>query len=258
MIKLLKSKTFRNFGFVSISRIISSFFGMLIMILVARTLGPESYGFLSVFFTVGIIFSSIVNSFKTALVRKTSKKANVSLVRSCFYIELCLALIIVIVGIFTLRLMRGFLDFEFSKAIIFGLFYGLVSSLLWAVLGVLEAKQSFKRLSYFTIFESLSRLLIISVLFLNQQLTITNTYIVFILIGFLGFVVSFFFIDFKMTGELASWKSFKSLLRFAKWIIFINIMLIFLGNIDIFIASYFSPMYEVGIYSAGKSFASKI
>ncbi|MFH1607155.1 MAG: oligosaccharide flippase family protein [Nanoarchaeota archaeon] len=231
---------------------------MIIMILVARTLGPESYGFLSIFFTTGFILSSIVNSLKTAFVRKNSKKMNSQMARLCFWIELVVALIVVFSGIIILYSISGFLVQGFHKAIFYGLIYGLTTTLSWAVLGVLEAKQSFKRLAYFTIFESLARVLIISLLFLNQKLTITNTYLVFIIIGSVGFVVSFFLIDIKMTGKLASWKSFKPLLKFAKWMILINIIIIFSRSIDIFIASYFSPMYEVGIYSAGKSFASKI
>jgi len=258
MINLIKSRTFKNVGFISISNIISNFFGMIIMILVARTLGPEYYGFLTIFFTIGFILSSIVNGVKTALVRKTSKKMNIGLVRFCFRVELVLALIFLVVGFLISKFVISLFKPDLHITIIFSLLYGFVLSLLGVVLGVFEAKQNFKYLSCYIILESIVRILMISLLYLFDKLTIINVYLVFVITVFIGFLISFFSTGINFIGESAPWKSVESLLKFAKWIILIDILLVFLAGVDIFIATYFFSMHEVGIYSAGKSFASKI
>lgn len=257
--QLLSSKTIQNTGVVFGGNIIASGFSLITILILTKTLSPETFGILSLVSSVALLLISLtdfgiavgLSKFVIPMEDKSSAKA-VSFFRTVFWIEIFLGITTILLGLIFLDPISYWLGGSKLKGplalgfIIAGLlsFYAYVSV-------VLQTLQKFWTLTALNIFSNLFKLTMVATLFYTGYLTLWNTLYInlfsalaILLCGLL--IVPKFFIGIVWKEDI---NSAGKLFSFTKWLAISYALNAIASRLDILMLSHFRTSLEVGYYA---------
>lgn len=258
---LTKTDTAKNSLITFGGNFFNSALSMIAVILVSRLLGPRDFGVLAVFNTILYMVVGLTDlGLSTAAIKFISSYINVdkakaaTIMRVIFKIELCLGLLIAIVGLLfstpIARLLGGdhllmavrlsFLASVFQSA---AAFYG----------PFFVAYQQFVKNALVNTFGILVRVVGVVILIALSALNLNNTLWVYTLTPILFFIFGFIFVpkDFLRKAKPEEEKqAAKEIFHFSKWIFLSYIANTFAGRFDVLLISRYQGSAAVGLYAA--------
>lgn len=263
---IISSNTFKQTLVTSGGTIISGVLGMFFYILVARYLGPSSFGIFSVATTAMALIASVANiGIDTGLVRFVGKYYGDDKTLAFRFLKMGLILKI-LTSLIVLSL--GWVLVPSLSKLIFGRpefifplrlsLVGATSALLFSfVSSALQAIQKFLVWSWLGIASNVLRLVATIVVFSLGVLTINSSLAIYIIFPFFGFVIGLLFLPkfWKVTNEKQVLSEF---LHYNKWIALFTLLVAFSSRLDTFIAAKLLSLTDLGIYSVAVTLASVI
>jgi len=252
----------RNLAPRTITNATMKFFSFLILVYLARTLGPTQVGYFSVVFSVagvaGVFIGLGIPYYMQKAIPSALAKGDHYSARSVFYSALRVGLIIFSLAVLG-SLILHFLDPSFFGRA--GAWNILVLALPFAVIayyssvgeGVFIASESLHRILHVEILREILRFLFVVVL-----VSVFRNYIA----AVSGYILAYFFFDLTvlhLAPRLLPWlrgdysvKIF-SVVRSALPYLFFSIATMFLVYTDTIMLAYLRPMSDVGIYRVAMS-----
>ena len=251
--------TFRQTAVAFSGTMANGILGAAFYILSARFLGPGVFGLLSVSIAVLSLTADIGNfGINTGLVKFVSKYANLDINKANQFLKLGLKIKLFVS--FSLILM-GFIFAPVISSFVFNKpeltlplrlsFIGVGTALLFSfTTSLLQSFQKFTAWSLIQIATNFLRLVAVIALFLIGALNINNTIIVYILMPFLGFLISFSFMPLgfiKVKNECSVKSEF---FNYNKWVATFSIIAAVSSRLDTFMSARLISSYDLGLYSA--------
>ncbi|MDD5147095.1 MAG: oligosaccharide flippase family protein [Candidatus Daviesbacteria bacterium] len=257
---ILSTATFKQSQITVIGTIINGCLGALFYIVLARFLGPYSFGLLTVSVASLTLIADIVDfGTNTGIVRFVSSSLASNRDAALKFLKLSLEIKIVV---WILVLAGGIILAPFIADKIFNK-TELVMSLRLVMVGVggallfsfatssLQAFQKYLTWSFVNIFTNFLRLLFILLLIFYQQLNLTSGLLVYLLLPFFGFSLTLFFIParkiFQVRGEFSVAKQF---FKFNAWVAAFTLVAAVSSRLDTFLIARLLSSKELGIYGA--------
>lgn len=254
------SKTLQNTGVVFAGNIIASAFSLVTLLILSRTLGPETFGVLSLVTSITLLLVSLTDfgiavgfsKFVTPMEDKSSKKG-LSFFRVVFWMEILLGFATILFGFILLDPISHWLGVaEIKGPLILGFVIGGVLSFYTYIPIVLQALQKFWTIAMFNIFSNFLKLAIISTLFLTGLLTLWNTLYVNLFTAFAATLIGLLVIP-KFFISKIDWsedpRSLKELFSFTKWLAISYCLNAVAARMDILFLSHFRSSTEIGHYA---------
>ena len=261
---ILKTKTFTQSGLTLTATFINGLLGVIFFVIIARSLGPSSYGILAftmVFITLVADVAALGTD--TGLIRFIGKSAGSGVdkkfLKLGLEIKLITWLLILIAGWISIPLIAEV--FFQKKELIFPLrlsLFGIGSSLLFSfTISALQAYQKFRSFSLILAGSNALRLVIVITLILLSAVSLRNILLTYITIPFLGFFVGLLILPkfFLTKGE---WTIAKEFFHYNKWIAAIALTAATGSKLDTFLSTKFLSTADVGVYSVAVSLTSFI
>lgn len=262
ILNLAKSATAKNTYLVFIGNSAAGFFGMVAMILVSRSLGPEAFGVFSIAFALSTLLQKIgdlglnfamVKDISQSRARKQPEKIE-KIFLTAFWMKVGIVLLI----IFPIFILRNFISIKLfnswqsvqANSLVIGFFF--LDIFYDHVRVYFEANKRF--LESIMMYVIANALKIISILAAIIFFTSFKQYIVIYI--FAPFVAAILF--FPRTKINLRWAFFpgelKCLLKFSSWMA-VSVLFAAIGeNLNIFMVSSKLTPFETGIYSAAEKF----
>lgn len=257
---ILKTDTFRQSQITILGTLVNGVLGALFYILVARFLGPSDFGLLIVSITTLTLISDVVDfGANTGLVKFVSENINKDRNKSLEFLKLslefkfCIWILVLLIGWF----LSPFISVVIFKKI------ELIVPLRLVMIGVggalllsfaTSALQAFQRYfvwSLVNITTNLIRLLIILTLFSLGRLNLLSGLFSYILLPFLGFSISLYFLPFKQIFKIKNEFSVaRQLFKYNLWIGTFTIITAVSSRLDTFLTARLLSTFELGIYGA--------
>ena len=267
--ELIFSKAFQKTGVVFTGNIIASGFSLITILLLSRTLGPETFGMLSLVGSVIILMVSLtdlgiavgISKFVVPLNDKSSKKA-VSYFRTAFRIEILLGFATILVGLIFLDSIVYWLGgIQIKGPLVLGFIIAGILSFYAYIPIVLQALQKFWTITFLNVFSNLLKLIIVATLFYTGYLTLWNALYVnlfaaltILLVGLL--VIPRFFL--KKINWREDVSSAAKLFSFTKWLAISYGLNAVASRLDILLLSHFRSSAEVGHYALAFQLSSSL
>lgn len=253
--------TFRQSAITFSGTFLNALFGAIFYIVVARFLGPSSFGLFSVAI-VSLNFIADVSELGTGtgLVNFVSRSIKSNLDRANKFLKLALKVkFIVWVFVFVL----GFVTASFwsknllHKPELLSAFkivaFGIGPLILFTfVLHALQAQQKFKDWSVIQVSLNVLRLSMLVLLFWLGFLTIENTLLIYIAVPALGFLFGLRYLPkglFNAKDEMSIAKEF---FTYNKWVALFSMIAALSSRLDIFISARLLTSVDLGYYSAAQ------
>ncbi|MDD3488186.1 MAG: polysaccharide biosynthesis C-terminal domain-containing protein [Candidatus Pacebacteria bacterium] len=259
MLKDKLPQTFNHIFSTFSSRIIAAFLALITGIIIARILGPEIKGYLSVITLVGSICYLLgalgINSFNTYLAAKDKSKVADLFVNS-FWFSLVISLICLIL-IFILYLIYPLVFHNIPIAHLFLYLFSLPFLFFYSIsIPILAGQQKFRIYNFFTIFYPVLDIIFISfflVLHLfNLKYLVAAYFLTNITSGILAFILikPKSFVLFRFDTEL-----FKQALNYGFKIYLAGIFSFLIIKADLYMVNLLRGATEAGLYSLVASFS---
>lgn len=262
--KILHTKTFTQTLITSSGSIVNGILGLIFYFILARNLGPVSFGI----FSVSVAFLTLVGDIAnvgsdTGTVRFVGKYIGIDKLKAYKFLKLSLETRIVAwLTILTLGwfFVSPILNNFFAKPeLIFPIRLALIGVGGYLVFSFstysLQSLQKYWIWNGVNIGANLFRLLTVIVLmyfgFLNQNTSL----VVYISVLFLGFLVGLIFLPpfLKIKGEMSVSKEF---FRYNAWVALFTLFAAIGGRLDTLLSTKLLTLYSVGIYSSAVQLAS--
>jgi O-antigen/teichoic acid export membrane protein len=244
---------------LSVGRFVTSALGLLIGMLVARTLGAADFGIFSIamaVFEIAVVFTEI--GIGISLVRfvpmysvEDSEQADYYL-KVGFWTLLCSAFLVTSLGLMlspTIAV-RIYHKPQLVLPIRLG-FVAVLGGILWSyLLSSFHAREFFSRYAVFSVIVGLLKLGVIGALVYLAAMTVTNVLITYILLPVVGFVLGMIYTPtrlFSAKGKLK--ETIRSLINFSKWIFLMDFLFMLSNRIDLLILGYYVKDEVMGHYS---------
>jgi len=259
MKSIFATATFKQSGITFTGTLINGVLGAVFYILVARFLGPASYGLLAVTIAVLTLVADIGDlGTDTGLVRFVGKYINTDKLKAYRFLKLGLKvklLVSIFVMLFGYFLAPAIANSVFAKPILtqpFRIaFIGVGSALLFSfTTHTLQALQKFVSWSAIQVGTNLIRLLIIVVLYYLGSINIINTLSAYIIMPFLGFLFGLFIIPTKFMKVRNEGSVTKDFFHYNKWVAAFTLVAAVSSRLDTFITARLLTAAQLGIYSA--------
>ena len=254
-----KTNTFRQSSITFSGTMVNGFLGALFYLLSARYLGPSSFGILSVSIATLALTADIANfGVNTALVRFVSKYFTKDKDRANRFLKLGIEIkIIASFGV----LMLGYLGSSFLANYVFAKpemlfplrlsFIGVGTTLLFSfTTSFFQSSQRFVAWSLIQILTNFLRLSAVVLIFILGFLSVDTVIVGYILMPFLGFVISICFIPNDFWKVKKEWSVSNEFFNYNKWVALFSIVSAVSARVDTFISARLLSTAEVGIYSA--------
>ncbi|MDD5415781.1 MAG: oligosaccharide flippase family protein [Candidatus Daviesbacteria bacterium] len=257
---ILSTATFKQSQITVIGTIINGCLGALFYIVLARFLGPYSFGLLTVSVASLTLIADIVDfGTNTGIVRFVSSSLASNRDAALKFLKLSLEIKIVV---WILVLAGGIILAPFIADKIFNktelvmplrlVMVGVGGALLFSfATSSLQAFQKYLTWSFVNIFTNFLRLLFILLLIFYQQLNLTSGLLVYLLLPFFGFSLTLFFIParkiFQVRGEFGVAKQF---FKFNFWVAAFTLVAAISSRLDTFLIARLLSPKELGIYGA--------
>lgn len=258
--KIFTTATWKQSQITVMGTFINGVLGAVFYILMARFLGPSDFGLLTVSIVTLTLIADIADlGTNTGLVRFVSSHLHSNSEKAFKFlklgleIKLAIWLVVLIIGFYLSPYIANFI---FKK-------HELLVSLRLVMLGVggalfftfttsvLQSFQKYFLWSSVNILTNLLRLILITFLFLNQELNLTSGLVSYILLPFLGFSLSLLLIPskqiFTARNELSVARQF---FRFNSYVAVFTIIAAISSRLDTFLNTRLLTTEDIGIYGA--------
>lgn len=255
---VLTSKTIHHFLITSGGTAVNGLLGLLFYVVVARGLGPASYGILAVAITSITVLADIADlGIDTTLLRFVSKYRQIDPEKPLKLIKLGLSLKLLV---WIIILLLGWLLAPSAARLIF-LKPELAIPLRLSLIGaggamffsltthVIQAYEKFWVWSFLNIGLNTIRIIAIGALIFLNTFSMSSVLWIYIALPFAGFFLSLFFLPsfLKAKGDLHITKEF---FNYSKWIAVVGILSAVASRLDTFISARLLSVTEVGLYAA--------
>ena len=257
IINIVQTKTVNHFVITSFGTAVNGFLGLLFYIVVARILGPASFGILTVAVASIALISDMADlGIDTGLLRFVSKydpqNNNKALKFIKFGLEIKLAvwLLFLLIGWFLAPLVaqRFFLKSEFLIPLRLALI-GAGGAMIFSLgTHAIQAYQKFWSWNLINIGMNALRLTAIAALILTYGLNIYSTLAIYIATPFLGFFTTLFFLPNYLSVK-AEQSVAVEFFHYSKWVALVGVLGAASSRLDIFISARFLTSAQVGVYS---------
>jgi len=261
----VKERTFYNISIVLFENILSKGLNFILVILLARTLGPEKYGIYS-FITVSILFISIFFDFamENSAVRFSGKYQNKREEIFGIYILFKTGMLMIFFLLFFLFpdaigvLLNKPIIRKYLLIIFLG---GMIESYQYIITTYLQSCEKFLLRAIINTGVFFIRLSSIILLLSLSEFDIRIISLFFALSGapFL-FVFSKYFINFlrKLILNKISIGLFKEIFHYGKWLVLGAIAMNIMTRIDFYLVTYFFSFREMGLYNTAVQLTSPV
>jgi len=262
-VRLAKSRTARDSFVVISGNLLTAGLGFLSMIMVARALGKYNFGLFSVATAVMTMVVGLADlgigtglvRFASSYLEKEPRKAHL-IFKVAFNLEILISLFVLILGLTIARPLAGLISTEKEMVTLLRLaFLGAAAMSMGSyITAVLQAWQSFVKLSLYSIVSNVVKLGLVLLLVALGYLHIFNTMVVYALVPVFGLVLGMILIpkQFLRQKSLREGRDvFFRLFHFSKWIMLSCLANSVVTRIDVLILSRYKGAEAVGIYSAG-------
>jgi len=259
MKKIISKSLFKQALIVFSGRVGAAGFGYIIILIVARILGPEQFGLYSFFVVLTILGSSLIGeAFAHAIVRNhvlytkdKSKNASTVLVNA-LTIRVFAGMPVIIAGILfgNMIALTIFSDPQYAIPITLGCIGSFAMALWTFSLTTLQATESFTAHALLTPLVNLLRIMSIPILLSMGLFTLEAIIGVYVGSYLLCAVIAIWFLRHRLHGGKASLFEIKSQLSFSKWMALAIICQLLQTHLAIPILGYYSTKFAVGIFSA--------
>lgn len=266
VLQIIKTKTFSQSALTLSATIVNGLLGLVFYIILARELGPSSFGIFAVVVTSLTLLSDIGDlGTDTGLIRFVGKYLSSDPQKALSFLKLGLEVkvlvwvVLLLAGwFFTPTIVQIFFDKpELIEPMKLGLF-GVGGALLFSfTTHALQAYQKYKTWSLLLTGSNGLRLAIILVLILMGFLNLNFSLISYILVPFLFFLVGLCFLPnfLFISGEK---KVAREFFHYNLWISLITLIAAFGARMDTFLTTRLLSFEQVGIYSVAVSLTSFI
>lgn len=261
---VFRSTTFRQSLVTFTATLINGGLGALFYFLTARILGPSDFGLFTIVITTLTLVGDIGDlGTDTGLVRFVGKYSKSDSIKAARFlklgleVKLLISFTVIVIGLIISPILADkiFLKPELVTPLRIA-FVGVGTYLLFTFsVSALQAVQYFVHWGIIQIGTNFFRLLFVLVLVLLGSLTIQNTLLIYIILPFLGFLVSFKLIPLKFTNVSNEKSVFKDAFHFNKWVAVFTFAAALGARLDTFISARLLVASEVGIYSAANQLA---
>lgn len=264
--KLVTTQTIKDSSITTIATVINGALGLTFYIIVARALGPSSYGLFAVALATLTLVADIANlGTDTGLIRFVSATQATEPMKALRFLKLALELK---VAVWLAVLVGGWLLVPFIASnllnkpeLVWPFRYSLVGvggALFFSfAANALQAYQKFISWSVLNISINALRLLAISLIIATLSLNLDSVMIVYISATFLGFFVGLMilpnFLKVKAEQVVAS-----EFFHYNKWVALFVVLAALSSRLDLFLASRFLENRELGVYSAANQLVSVV
>lgn len=258
--EIFSTATFKQSQITIIGTIVNGILGALFYILVARFLGPASFGLLTVSIATLTLLSDILDfGTNTGLVRFVSLNISSNKEKAIRFLKLSL---IVKIVVWSLVLSLGLFLSPFIAERVFNkkeltdplklVMFGVGGALLFSF--ATSALQSFQKYfiwSFINILTNLLRLVCILVLFFNNQINLFSGLTVYLLFPFFGFSLTLLFIPTKSIILVKDeFKVAKEFFGYNFWVAVFVILAAISARLDTFLIGRLLSAKEIGLYGA--------
>lgn len=257
--RILSTATFRQSSLTTSGTIINGTLGALFYILAARILGPSDFGFLIVAITTLTLLADFADlGINNSLIRfvpkyiKTKQKTAYQFLKLALELKFALFLILAFLGwtstsfLATIVFKKEILTLPLQLA-----FLGAGGALLFSFsTTVFQSLQRFWIWNGIQITINLFRLLAIILLWYFANSNLINSMSVYIMMPFIGFVISLLFMPRGFLGVKKEFSIAKQFFSYSKWVALFTVLASFSGRLDTFISARLLSPSEVGFYGA--------
>jgi O-antigen/teichoic acid export membrane protein len=262
IVNLSKTKTAKNTYIVFLGNSLAGFLGMILMILLSRTLGPAGFGIFSVSFAMLSLLAKFADfGFNFAMVRNISQSRAkgeqgriLRIFETVFWLKVVTSFLIALSGFFLADFISSKLfhapEAAVANRFLMLFFFVFVFYDLTRV--YFEANKRFIESTLMYIGANLIKLLVIFGLFIFYPFF--KDYIFVYLFGpFLVALIFFPRTKIKLRFQFSK-QEFKNLLKFSSWMA-VSVVFAAIGeNLNVFMISSKLSSFETGIYSAAEKF----
>lgn len=257
---IFRSKSTRDLFYTFIGNSAFSGINFIIIVLIARFLGPNEFGNFSLLYaTLSIIILisdfgmgvSIVK-FSSEYYSKNELKKIEILLKNSFKLRLFLSLIICIIGIILYNIISVHIlnNEKLMLSVIFVFIGGIGVSLFEFIKTYFQSKQSFKKYSIYINIYSFINLISILILIYFSMLTVLSAIITYSIVPFIVFGITILLINNKFLFLKNDNFNYRKFMKFNFYIIISNLCSMFFNRIDLFFLNAFLNPTAVGFYSA--------
>lgn len=261
----MRNKSIRDIVLVSGVKCLgmaSSFVGTVVL---ARILKPLDFSIFSVclgIMTVGFVFAGHALDigtvrFAAPLVTEDKTKA-CAVFKSAFCIKLVLGILLLLVG-FLLRKKVSAILFQaehMSTAVVLTFVAVLCISMARQCQAVLQATQLFRRYSLVELILNITRLLLICALLVFGISSVDVSLAAYVSGGFVAWIFAMWFLPVNFLAVKGDfWNSAVKLVRFSKWTLTSNVLVILYTRLDVVLLGFFGKTIEAGRYNVAFSLA---
>lgn len=263
--KYSSSKVFQGTLFIFISNIISKAIGFLLIMLIAKHLGVDEYGKLTVILALMTTVADFVSSgLNSSLVRYSAKYISENkyekltpLLSTAFVNILLIGVMLALVIYFTSDSLSQFLldSSQYnhyieitSFGIIFTLVSGIYSSLF---LGI----QNYLKYFYYSVFSQLIRIILFFVIINIFEDSLMAIVILFVITPLLAFLFGYYLEkNIKLNILAYDINILKEIFSFGKWVFLWGVVAIIQSRMDIYLLAHLSNTEEVAFFDMAQKF----
>ncbi len=256
MRNILNTKTLRHFIITSGGTAVNGFLGLLFYIIVARELGPSTFGILAVVIASIALISDVADlGIDSGLIRFVSKYRGedkvLSFIKYGLTVKSLVWLAVLSIGWFIMPFLAEtvLLKPELQTPLRYSLI-GVGGAMLFSLgTHVVQAYQKFWSWSVLNVSMNGLRLLAIFSLIWIGALGLWPTLIVYIAIPFLGFFITLFLLPNFLTAKVDK-QIGREFFQYSKWVALVGVLTATGSRLDTFISARLLSVGDVGIYSA--------
>ena len=262
---ILKAKTIAHSAITLTGTALNGILGVFFFVFLARELGPENFGLVSISIIVLSLVADIADSgVNTGLINFIGRHAKEDPARAAKFFKLglvfktCVSLVVIIIGVLLAPLIAEKVFLKSNLAPYLALsFIGVGGAMLFSLSSsTLQAYQRYLSWSAMNILSNALRLLVVVILSSLALLSPFNALKVYILLPLLGFGLSLWLLPkgvLKVKNEKSVAKEF---FHYNKWVALSIVVAALSSRIDTFFVARLLPVKESGFYSVGVQLSS--
>jgi O-antigen/teichoic acid export membrane protein len=267
-ISIINTKTIQQSAVTLVGTAINGILGLIFYILIARQLGPEQFGNISLAITVLTLTADIAdfgtNSGITRFVPKflvDDPTRSKRILKMTLQFKFAAYVVVLLLGLVTAPFIAThvFSKPELASLLQFS-FIGVGGAMLFSLASTaLQSMQKFGHWSIVNITSNLLRLVIVSILVLQQYLDSTTILATYIAVPFFGFLLASLFLPVRqIIYSKDTWSDRGIFFRYNRWVAVNILIAAFASRMDLLLIGRLLSSVELGIYAAANQLISML
>lgn len=262
---ILRTRTIAHSAITLTGTVVNGILGVLFFIFLARTLGPQSFGIVSLSIILLTFVADIADfGINTGLINFVGRHSNSNYEEALKYLNLGLKLklyiyiAVLITGIFFSPAIARYIFLKPELEHFFRLsFIGVGGAMLFSFsTNSLQALQKYKSWAILNIFSNALRLFLVFLLSAFLILDTNNALITYIVFPFFGFFISLFLLPKKFLNSKNENTVLKQFLDYNKWVAASILVAAISSRMDSFFVARLLSIEQTGYYSVGVQLSS--